>query len=149
MTVTPGAILEIRTAAGLLHGWVQAPVDGYPPILAFLPAVTPHPLADPAAVFEGADLQCFLVPLDPACRAGQVREVAVRPLGPAPVFRVPILNRVGAGLYDWVWQSGELRLRQPDDPGTLPLREIVPLQRVAGLLAAVPSAGSAMGAASG
>jgi hypothetical protein len=136
MSVAAGDIVALRVPEGWLYGWVLAVPGGYPPAVGFVGQVFDAPVADPVRLFDDAGLHIGLVPVWSALAAGQGQVAGHRANPPAPRFRVPILNRAGIEVYDWVWQDGRLSLRAPGDDAVLPLRTIVPLADIARRLTA-------------
>ncbi|MCB1396750.1 MAG: hypothetical protein H6899_11380 [Rhodobacter sp.] len=137
MTPQPGDIIEIGLDEGVLCGWVQAQPPGYPAAVAFAPRILDRASLDPGALIASGGLQVFLVPLAGVLAQGRLRVVGQRPVIDPPRFRVPVLNRAGERVYDWIWQSGGLTLRDAADVEDLPQRVILSLAAVVARLAAV------------
>ncbi|WP_417587328.1 hypothetical protein [Pararhodobacter oceanensis] len=124
MSLRTGDIVEIKTPRGWLQGLVMAQEAGYPPAIGVAMVLHDAPLSAPATPLDPTALQVALMPLDRVQRAGHLRVLGAQHPPPSPVFRVPVRDRAGAEIYDWIWQEGRLRLRRPEDADDLPLREI-------------------------
>lgn len=133
MSVAIGDILEIRLPEGFVYGRVLLLPAAYPPAIGFLPGVHPEPLETAETNLWREGYAIFLSPLKRAEAAGMVRVMnAGLPAArlPKPRFRVPVRDRMNRILYEWEWDGERIELRGEDDNEVLPVREIVPLERL-------------------
>lgn len=122
MKLAPGDLVELRFVEGVARGRVDMVARPYPPAITF----EPHEVDAPGPPVETITL---LVSLDAAARSGRVQKIGWAPPAP-PRFRVPVRDRSGQVLYEWVWDGVRLQLPETKIRSRWPLREIVPYDRV-------------------
>ena len=131
MTLTPGDIFELRLAEGIAYGQVLATGPAYPPAVAFLSSLCAAPLPDPVASLGESEVTILLVPLTGTDDLRVVGRAVPRLV---PQFRVPVRDRAGRVLYDWLWDGDGISLPPDAETARLPVREIVSLRELAGRL---------------
>lgn len=138
--VSPGDILAVETESGTRHVQVTHIRAPYPDVLR---AIEPDGTDNPEAIAKGKTAFVAMVEL---ARTIRDERLPTRVIGHAtipagdrgfPTFRLPIRNKAGEIVYWWTWDGEGLTVSPEAGETDLPIREIMPVQELRKLLAAL------------
>ncbi len=136
----PGSVLELDTPAGPRHMQVLFRHPPYPEVVRLIRPVA-GAAASPEAIARQDSARVAMIEAASHLRQGHLRCLGWAPIpahvAPDAGFRVPIRDRNGDPLYFWLWNRDGLHVAPPQDVADLPVREILPLDRVKAILAAL------------
>jgi hypothetical protein len=132
--LSPGDIVAIETPNGVRHVQVTHLRAPYPDVLR---AIEPVPGAEtPEQIAKGKTAFVAMVEL---ARAFRDTAISIKVVGHAPIphdcrafpkFRLPIRNRAGDIVYWWTWDGEGLAVAPEAGETDLPIREILPVDRL-------------------